>query len=111
MTQGFKRDLEILWHEGVNNKYLYRGMAAHDVKDPLDPGYDPFSEVQAHFLQLIEVLERVLAAGFEFTVYEDHSGLSFDLKDIVVWSRRDLENGGLDFTSSYESACGYSKNF
>ena len=44
-------------------------------------------------------------------MHEDYSGMSFSLNNIIAWTRRDLDNPGLDFTSLHESACGYSKNF
>jgi len=37
--------------------------------------------------------------------------MSFKLKDIIDWSRRDLDDGGIDFASSYEDGCGYSDNW
>jgi hypothetical protein len=111
MTLQFEQEMKALWQERVASKYLYRGMSTCDLKDPLDPKTDPFQEVRPQLFRLIEALERALAKGFTFTVHEDYSNLSFDLKDILKWSRRDLENAGLDFTSSYKSASGYSRNY
>ncbi|MDP6778330.1 MAG: hypothetical protein QGI83_16365, partial [Candidatus Latescibacteria bacterium] len=86
-------------------------MGKHDLTDPLDPAKDPFAEVRPQLHRLIEVLSQALAAGFRFTLYEDHSRMSFDLSDILKWSKRDLDDGGIDFTSSYPDACGYSRNY
>ena len=107
----FEQQLEALWEERVTSQHLFHGMGKHEVTDPIDPNHDPFAEVRPQFLRLIGALQQALAAGFQFTVHEDHSGMSFALRDIVNWSKRDLESGGIDFTSSYEDACGYSDNF
>lgn len=107
----FKKQVEAIWREQVAGKHMFHGMGAHDLADPLDPAKDPFADIRPHLFQLIQALEAALEAGFEFTVHEDHSGMSFTLKDIVEWSRRDLEDGGIDFTASYEDGCGYSGNW
>jgi hypothetical protein len=99
-----------LWRERVHGRFIYRGMSAKDLVDPLEPARDPFDEVRPDLDALLALLERLLGAGFAFTVHEDYSGLSFDLRDIVAWTRRDLAEPGLDFTSSLESACGYAQN-
>ena len=109
--RALEQTLEGLWEERVAGQHLFHGIGNHDVTDPLDPEQDPFAEVRPQLHRLIEVLGRALTAGFRFTVYEDYSRMSFDLKDILEWSRRDLEDGGIDFTSSYQDACGYSKNW
>ncbi|HIJ65581.1 MAG TPA: hypothetical protein HPP77_06465 [Candidatus Hydrogenedentes bacterium] len=99
------------WRERVHGKYMFRGMSSKDVASGLEPSSDPFKEIRPHLYALLDVLERLLGAGFQFTVHEDYSGLSFDLRDIVCWTRGDLDNPGIDFTSTYESACGYAQNF
>lgn len=99
------------WQLRVDSKYFYRGMSVKDLVDPLDPGADPFSPIRPSLLQLIERLNILLDAGFEFTIHEDHSGYDFVLRDILNWTSHDLANPGVDFTSSHEGACGYGKNF
>jgi len=100
-----------LWKEHVDAAYLYRGMSLKDLGDCLDPTADPFADVRPKLRRLIDLLQRLLDAGFEFTVHEDYSGLSFDLADILAWSRHDLDDPGIDFTSSHENARGYARNF
>ena len=100
-----------LWQTRVDAQFLYRGMSAMDLTDPLDPTYDPFACIRAELLQLIATLERLLDAGFNFTVHEDYSGCAFPLRDILAWTRGDLSHPGIDFTSSYVSACGYVQNY
>jgi hypothetical protein len=111
MSAEFENAIKDLWNERVDGRFIYRGMGLHDLQEGLDPGNDPFGEIRPQLFHLISVLEEVLSKGLEFTVHEDYSGMSFSLKNIVAWSRRDLENPGMDFTSLYDNACGYSKNF
>ena len=99
------------WRERVDAKYVFRGMSSKDLKNPLDPSFDPFKEIRPKMYRLIGILQRLIDSGFQFTVYEDYSGMSFNLRDILVWTKRDLGSPGIDFTSSYESAYGYAKNF
>jgi hypothetical protein len=110
MTLGFDAVLRAAWREHVERRYLYRGMSARDLADPLDPAHDPFAAVRARLYWLLDLLEGLLAHGFEFTVHEDYSGLSFDLKDIVAWTRCDLSDPGIDFASDHGSARGYAQN-
>lgn len=111
MRNEFQDILLALWKERIESKYMFRGMSVKDVADPLDPAHDPFEAIRPRLYGLLTILQRLLDAGFQFTVHEDYSGLSFDLRDIVRWTRRDLDNPGLDFTSRHESACGYARNF
>jgi hypothetical protein len=111
MGPGLESHLRQLWQERVHSKYLFRGMSAKDLRDPLDPSADPFAAFRPKVYRLLAVFEQLLASGFRFTVHEDYSGLSFDLRDIVAWTRGDLDNPGIDFTSSHESASGYAQNF
>ena len=100
MPAKFDHGIMALWKERVQDKFIYRGMGMHDIQDGLDPGKDPFRDIRPQLFRLISVLEEVMSRGFRFTVHEDHSGMSFSLNDIIAWTRRDLENPGLDFTSS-----------
>lgn len=111
MLAEFENIINDLWKERVDGRFIYRGMGLHDLQEGLDPDNDPFSEMRPQLFHLICILEEVLSKGFKFTVHEDYSGMSFSLNDIIAWSRRDLENPGMDFTSLYDNACGYSKNF
>lgn len=109
MTTGFDDILRRTWRERVASRYMYRGMSAKDLRDPLDPAHDPFAEIRPELDRLLTLLEDAVAAGFEFTVDEDYSGLSFPLRDILAWTRNDLNNPGVDFTSVH--AGGYAQNF
>jgi len=111
LTAAIEQFLHEQWQSRIDSKFLYRGMSARDLVDPLDPETDPFSPIRPPLLTLIERLYLLLDAGFEFTVHEDHSGYDFSLRDILNWTAGDLANPGLDFTSSHEGACGYGRNF
>jgi len=111
MISEFENDIHDLWKERVDSCFLYRGMGLQDLQEGLNPDNDPFREIRPQLFQLICILENALSKGFQFTVHEDYSGMSFSLNDIITWSRRDLENPGLDFTSFYDNAAGYSRNF
>jgi len=107
----FDDELTRLWRERVEGRFMYRGMSAKDLTDPLDPGHDPFAAIRPDLCRLIEALQRASREGFELTVHEDHSGLSFPLRDILAWSKRDLDDPGLDFTSVPTDGRGYARNF
>ena len=111
MSEELRNYLFEQWRERADAKHLFRGMSSRDLIDPLDPSFDPFQPIRAKLYRLIGILQRLLDGGFRFTVYEDYSGLSFDLRNILLWTKRDLDSPGIDFTSSYESACGHAKNF
>lgn len=111
MSVEFDNAIKDLWKERVDGRFIYRGMGLQDFQEGIDPDNDPFSEIRPQLFHLICILEKVLSKGFKFTVHEDYSGMSFSLNNIITWSRRDLENPGIDFTSLYDNACGYSKNF
>ncbi len=111
MQASLERFLLMQWRDRVDGDHLYRGMGAHDLTDPLDPAHDPFGEIRDGLERLLVILQGLLDRGFQFTVYEDYSGLSFDLADIVTWTRADLRRPGIDFTSSHEDARGYARNF
>ena|GEM_PF-1606009 len=98
-----------LWREKVESEFVFRGMSAKDLRDPLDPSIDPFRPVKPRLFELIEVLERLVGAGLRFDVREEHFGQKYvsDLGVILLWTRRDLNNSGIDFTSSYCDACEY----
>ena len=111
MLVDFEKSIINLWKERVDEDFIYRGMGLYDLQKGLDPKNDPFSEIRPKLFDLINVLEKAMSKGFNFTVHEDYSSMSFTLNNIIAWSRRDLKNPGLDFTSLHESACGYSKNY
>jgi hypothetical protein len=111
MAASLRDHLLALWQETVDSRYLYRGMSSKDLTDPLDPALDPLQPIRAKMSRLLALLEDPVKSGFQFTVYEDYSGLSFDLRDIIAWSKGDLEHPGIDFTSTHESACGYAQNY
>ena len=111
MSAEFEDAINDLWKKRVEGCFIYRGMGLHELQKGIDPENDPFSEIRPQLFHLISILEKVLLKGFKFTVHEDYSGMSFSLNNIIAWSRRDLENPGIDFTSLYDSAWGYSMNF
>ena len=110
-NNSFEQQLEELWKERVETQFLYHGMSKRDLTDPLDPGKDPFAEKHSQLFKLIKVLQQALAKGFQFKVHEGYSGMSFRLSDILNWSKRDLKDKGIDFTSSPEDGLGYSLNY
>ncbi len=97
------------WEERVEGKFVFHGMSAKDLGDGLDPSADPFMLIRPKLDQLIEVLSSLVEAGFKFTVREEHFGhvCEQDLGLILRWTRNDLGNPGIDFTSSHGDACGY----
>jgi len=109
MPEAFDDILRRTWREDVQSKYMYRGMSVKDLCDPLDPSFDPFAEIRPELDRLLTLLEDTVANGFEFTVVEDYSGFSFPLRNILAWTRNDLNNPGLDFMSVH--AGGYAQNF
>jgi hypothetical protein len=107
----FEQQIEVLWTEQVAGRFMFHGMSRQALADPLDPDVDPFTAVRPHLDRILNVLQSAVADGFQFEVHEIHSKMVFSLKDILNWSKRDLEIGGIDFTSSYRDACGYANNF
>lgn len=109
METPFRDALLEIWEDRVEGRQVFRGMSAKDLRDPLDPSCDPFESVRPTLLRFIDVLESLVAGGLQFTVREDHFGEAYahDLRSILGWSRRDLSDPGIDFTSSYYDACGY----
>jgi len=109
-TMGFNEDIQQIWEEHVHSQYLFRGMSAKDVADPLDPGHDPFEEIRPQLFLLLDLLQQLLNKGFQFQLREEHFGAVHwhELKNIVKWTRRDLEDSGIDFTSDCGAARDYS---
>ena len=35
-----------IWRERVDSKYVFRGMSAKDLRDLLDPSFDPFEPIR-----------------------------------------------------------------
>ena len=101
--------IEAVWKDRVRGRPIFHGMSSVNLTDPLDPGYDPFSAMRPTLYRLLDVLQGLLDAGSQFTVHEEHFGqkYSHDLWHIVAWTRNDLDNPGIDFTTSYYDACGY----
>ncbi|HUT75594.1 MAG TPA: hypothetical protein VM221_12265 [Armatimonadota bacterium] len=102
---------ERIWQEAVASRYMYRGMCLEDLSDPLDPQADPFRPIRPELCHLLEILQAQVSRGFRFTVHEDYSSFSFDLKDILDWSKRDLDSPGIGFASIHHSALGYAHNY
>jgi len=106
---GFHEDIQEIWNHRVNSGYLYRGMSMNDLVDPLDPNRDPFKEIHHQLFALLDVLQELLDAGFRFRLREEHFGNVWwhELQDIVAWTRRDLQDTGIDFTSHRKGAREY----
>jgi len=101
--------LRKVWKQRVEDKHVFRGMSAKDVRDPLDPSFDPFEPIQEELRRLVGMLESLVAAGLDFPVREEHFGREYvnPLLHILAWTKNDLTNRGIDFTSSYYDACSY----
>lgn len=101
--------IRTIWEERINSQYIYRGMSVMDLKDPLDPGDNPHKDVLPQLYEFLTILEKIVNAGFLFKVIERHGNMTYehDLRDIIVWTRRDLSNASIDFTSSYRAAGEY----
>jgi hypothetical protein len=110
---GFNKSLHHTWEKRVNSRYMFRGMSRKDLTFPLDPKGNPFAEAASKISEFLDMLLRVVDAGFRFKVVEQHWGQAYehDLRDIVTWSKRDLANGGLDFTAHYQAAREYADNW
>jgi hypothetical protein len=102
-----------IWEQCVSSQYLYRGMSAKDLTDPLDPRGNPLEDSVPVIEECLTMLQRVVDAGFEFTLVERHWDKSYkhDLSNIVAWSLNDLRNPRIDFTPSYQAAREYSDNW
>ncbi|HUW35191.1 MAG TPA: hypothetical protein VM223_26575 [Planctomycetota bacterium] len=101
--------LKGVWEDRVRAKPIYHGMSSANLTDPLDPAKDPFAAMRPKLYRLLDALQRLTDSGFQFVVREEHFGVKYanDLRLIVAWTRNDLDNPGIDFTTSYYDACGY----
>lgn len=102
-----------VWSQRVDTLYLYRGMSTTDLTDPLDPRRSMLSTALPMIDEFLCVLQRLVDKGFAFAVVEKHWGKTYrhDLSNIVAWSKNDLRNPRIDFTSSYQSAREYADNW
>jgi len=109
----FEADLRQLWEERANSRFLYRGMSVKDLTDPLDPARDPFDGMRPGILELLDMLQGLVDTGFEFKLREEHFGhvCWHDLGDIIQWTRHDLDEPGVDFTSHHAAAREYADCF
>ena len=109
MDQHTQDVLRLTWEERVRGKPIFHGMSSSNLTDPLDSTNDPFKLIRPTLYRLVEVLQGLVVAGFKFTVREEHFGKRYanDLRLILAWTRNDLDNPGIDFTTSYYDACGY----
>jgi hypothetical protein len=109
MDQDAQGIIKAFWEDRVCGRSIYHGMSSVNLTEPLDPANSPFSAMLPTISQLLDVLQGLVDAGFEFTVREKHfdQECSHDLRHIVAWTRNDLDNPGIDFTTSYYDACGY----
>jgi hypothetical protein len=102
-----------IWQERVDSLYLYRGMSEACLGESLHPRNDPIRDYRSKVFRLLDILERLVNEGLEFTLVEEHWGARYEhkIEDIIEWTRGDLRNPGIDFTASYEAACEYSDNW
>jgi hypothetical protein len=109
MSDNTQQYIAAAWNDRVRGKPIYHGMSTVNLTVPLDPANNPFAAVLPTLCRLLDVLQALVDAGFKFTVREEHFGQQYahDLRLIVAWTRRDLDNPGIDFTTSYYDACGY----
>jgi len=106
----FDEEIQQVWQDRIDSRHLFRGMSLKDIVDPLDPSRDPFEAIRPRLFLLLDVLQGLLDAGLKFRLREEHFGdvCWHELQNIVTWTRRDLEDTGIDFTSRREVAKGYS---
>lgn len=99
-----------IWKERVTGRFVYRGMDKADLVFPLNPENRPFEQNKGMILSFFNIVEEILDTGHTFEVVEEHFGnrCVHDPRNLVKWSRRDLELKGIDFTSNYNSAREYS---
>jgi hypothetical protein len=109
MSQDAQHAIRAVWENRVRGKPIFHGMSSTNLTDPLDPANDPFAAMRPTLYRLLDVLQGLVDAGFQFNVREDHFGQKYahNLRLIVAWTRNDLCNPGIDFTTSYYDACGY----
>jgi len=109
MGQDPEEILRAVWEERVRGKPIFHGMSTANLAYPLDPAHDPFTAMRPTLYRLLDVLQDLVNGGLEFTVREEHFGQTYShaLRLIVAWTRNDLDNPGIDFTTSYYDACGY----
>ena len=101
--------IESYWIDNVDSKCAYRGMDKNDLIFPLDPNFRPFNPVKDLILGFYDALDKLIENGILFNVVETHFGVTYkhDLRNIVRWSRRDINMTGIDFTSNYKEALEY----
>ena len=105
--------IEAVWRDEVASRYVYRGMSRRDLSDPIDPARNPHAEALPLVRKCLDVLQRAVDSGFEFTLVETHWGQSWrhDLRNIVAWSKNDLNHPRIDFISTLQAAREYSDNW
>lgn len=105
--------IETAWRDHAASQYVYRGMGMGDLSDPIDPAGNPHASVLPLVRKCLDVLQRVVDSGFEFTVVETHWEQSWThaLKNIVAWSRNSLDHPRIDFISAHQAAREYSDNW
>jgi len=104
------RKIHAIWESRVQNKFVYRGMDRGDLIFPLNPAQKPFESNKSLILNFFTIIDEILETGLEFEIIEDHFGNKcfHNPRNLVKWSRRDLEIDGIDCTSLYQSAKEYS---
>jgi hypothetical protein len=105
--------IEGVWRDHVASRHVYRGMSRRDLSDPIDPADNPHADALPLVRKCLDVLQRVVDSGFEFTLVETHWDQSWrhDLRNIVAWSRNDLNHPRIDFISTLQTAREYSDNW
>lgn len=85
-------------------------MDKSDLIFPLDPKKNPFEPYKIKIQKFFNIVDNVCDAGHIFKIVETHFGSNcyHDPKNLSIWSRRDLNKTGIDFTSIYKNALEYS---
>jgi hypothetical protein len=84
-------------------------MDKSDLIFPFDPKKNPFEPYKIKIQKFFSIVDEICDAGHTFKIIEVHFGKKYyhDPKNLSVWSRRDLNKTGIDFTSIYKNAAEY----
>ena len=98
------------WQDKVDNQYIYRGMSSVNLGDYLSPDNDPYEGWYKEIHIFYDVMQHLIDSGLEFDLKEEHFGniCYHKLSNIIKWSKRDLKDDGIDFTTDFNGAKEYS---
>ena len=85
-------------------------MDKSDLIFPLDPKKNPFELYKTKIQKFFDIVDKICDAGHNFEIMETHFGKKHyhNPKNLSIWSRRDINKTGIDFTSIYKNAVEYS---